>query len=77
MVEKLNLHEKKNKKANKKDDHKGNDNANGKEKSTKGMAPSISNMVLEDIVEEPKDVALANMNSMNSSKDNKTPKNHT
>lgn len=75
MVEKLNLHEKKHKKANKKDDHKGHDHGHGKEKATKAMAPSVSNMVLEDIVEEPKDVALANMNSLTSSKDNRTPKN--
>lgn len=76
MVEKLNLYEKKNKKAHshsKKDGHGHGE----KEKSTKGTGPAIGNMVLEDIVEEPKDVALANMNSLTSSKGARTPKNQT
>ena len=78
MVEKLYIHEKKNKKSHshKKDDHKGHDHSHhGKEKSTKVMAPSGSKMVLEDIAEDPKDMALANMKSLTSSKDDTTPKN--
>jgi hypothetical protein len=78
MVEKLNLHEKKNKKAHSHSKKDGHGHSHGeKEKSTKGAGPAIGNMVLEDIVEEPKDVALANMNSLTSSKGARTPKNQT